>query len=86
MDKLPPACWAWPTVAQASELNNPAAAIWYNNTVMQEDCLYLNVWTPSLKGTREQFGDNKVSVSRRRPSLRHLILQNTFFESNFAYF
>ncbi|VDO02475.1 unnamed protein product [Rodentolepis nana] len=26
---------------------NPAAKIWVNNTEMSEDCLYLNVWTPS---------------------------------------
>nr|CDS26690.1 acetylcholinesterase [Hymenolepis microstoma] len=28
---------------------NLAAKIWVNNTEMSEDCLYLNVWTPSSK-------------------------------------
>ncbi|KAL7057645.1 hypothetical protein AAHC03_016743 [Spirometra sp. Aus1] len=36
----------WQPGAGGFEHNNPGARMWYNNTEMSEDCLYLNVWTP----------------------------------------
>ncbi|KER28016.1 hypothetical protein T265_05062 [Opisthorchis viverrini] len=43
--RLPPACWQY--ILEGFDKNNPAARMWLNNTEMSEDCLYLNIWTPS---------------------------------------
>lgn len=37
-------CWQY--MFSGFDQANPAARIWANNTEMDEDCLYLNVWTP----------------------------------------
>ena len=40
-------CTCWQYLFGEFDMNNPAARIWTNNTEMSEDCLYLNVWTPT---------------------------------------
>ncbi|PAA59016.1 hypothetical protein BOX15_Mlig032592g2 [Macrostomum lignano] len=51
----PKSCYFWPMSKSEFEINNPALLIWWNNTEMSEDCLYLNVWTPT-----ENQGDKKA--------------------------
>uniref|UniRef100_A0A1I8H0Q2 Carboxylic ester hydrolase n=1 Tax=Macrostomum lignano TaxID=282301 RepID=A0A1I8H0Q2_9PLAT len=45
--KKPKACYYWPLSPQEFEKTNPALMMWWNNTEMSEDCLYLNVWSPT---------------------------------------
>ncbi|KAM7536923.1 hypothetical protein Aperf_G00000065534 [Anoplocephala perfoliata] len=43
--QMPKTCMQY--TSGAFDHANPAAQIWINNTLMDEDCLYLNVWVPS---------------------------------------
>ncbi|CAH8452054.1 unnamed protein product [Heterobilharzia americana] len=43
--QLPATCWQY--IFEGFDANNPAGRMWINNTEMSEDCLYLNVWTPT---------------------------------------
>ncbi|KAG5453686.1 Acetylcholinesterase [Clonorchis sinensis] len=50
----PPACWQY-VVFEGFDQNNPGARMWLNNTEMNEDCLYLNVWAPLNSGMSRSF-------------------------------
>lgn len=43
--QMPKACMQY--ISGAFDKANPATQIWINNTVMDEDCLYLNIWVPT---------------------------------------
>ncbi|PAA82835.1 hypothetical protein BOX15_Mlig028934g2 [Macrostomum lignano] len=46
--KKPNSCYYWPVDQRET---NPAMMVWQNNTEMSEDCLYLNVWSPTSDAT-----------------------------------
>uniref|UniRef100_A0A1I8GR16 Carboxylic ester hydrolase n=1 Tax=Macrostomum lignano TaxID=282301 RepID=A0A1I8GR16_9PLAT len=52
--RKPKTCYYWPLKPQDFEKKNPALMMWWNNTEMSEDCLYLNVWTPTLDKAGEK--------------------------------
>ncbi|CAH8470165.1 unnamed protein product [Schistosoma turkestanicum] len=47
--KLPATCWQY--IFGGFDAVNPAGKMWINNTEMNEDCLYMNIWTPKSTTT-----------------------------------
>nr|CDS27797.1 BC026374 protein (S09 family) [Hymenolepis microstoma] len=47
--------------------NDSMTRVWLNTTEMSEDCLYLNIWTNAIDGTRNQM-DEDIWTSRKRRS------------------
>ncbi|KAA3671013.1 uncharacterized protein DEA37_0012235 [Paragonimus westermani] len=59
----------------------PAAKMWHPNTPMSEDCLFLNIWVPTIQPSTEDSATNeKLAVMQAdRDSQLHFYLHETAY-------